>query len=223
MKIKKLIKKIFKKKRDNPAYFKSRNYKNFDDFWVQKIKVEDIDNRLDFFIEACTNKNVLHFGCTDWPIFRPEKNLHIQLSKVTKQLHGFDVDVEGIENLKKYVNQKYFTDYSDIENYQYDVCLIPETIEHVDNVKTFLENISKVNAKTFLITAPNCFTEVHINRNYRDKNHFVEVVHPDHNCWYSPYTLKNQIEKYSNLEVKKTYLFNKGMMICCEAVKKRSS
>ncbi|MCF7568958.1 hypothetical protein L3X37_11375 [Sabulilitoribacter arenilitoris] len=223
MNIRKIIKKTFKRKSPSPKYFKTKNYKSFDKFWVQKVTVKNIDNRLDFFKERCANKDVLHFGCTDWPIFRPEKNLHIQLAKVAKLIHGFDVDLEGIENLKKYVNQKYFSDYINIENHKYDVCLIPETIEHVDNVKTFLENISKVNADTFLITAPNCFTEVHINRNYRDKNHFIEVVHPDHNCWYSPYTLKNQIEKYSNLEVKNTYLLNKGMMICCEAVKKSSS
>ena len=218
--MKQILKKIFNKKENKPSYFKAKNYKNFDEFWVQKVKVEDIDNRLEFFIDTCRNKNILHFGCTDWPIFRPEKNLHIQLSKVTKQLHGFDIDIEGIENLKKYVDQEYFSDYTNITKYKYDVCLVPETIEHVDNVKDFLVNLSKVNANKFLITAPNCFTEVHLNRNYRGEDYFVEVVHPDHNCWYSPYTLKNQIEKYSNLSVQKTYLFNKGMMICCEAVKK---
>lgn len=220
MKIKQLLKKVFSKKTTSPKYFKSQNYKNFDKFWIQKVEVEDIDNRLDFFMDICKEKNVLHFGCTDWPIFRPNKNLHIQLSKVTKQLHGFDIDLEGIENLKKYVDQDYFSDYSKLSNLKYDVCLVPETIEHVDNVKDFLVNLSTVKADKFLITAPNCFTEVHLNRNYRDKNHFIEVVHPDHNCWYSPYTLKNQIEKYSKLEVKKTYLLNNGMMICCEAVRK---
>jgi hypothetical protein len=26
---------------------------------------------------------------------------------------------------------------------------------------------------------------------------YIETVHPDHNCWYTPYTLKNVINKYS--------------------------
>jgi hypothetical protein len=29
-----------------------------------------------------------------------------------------------------------------------------------------------------------------------DNNKWVEIVHPDHNCWYSPYTLKNTVTKF---------------------------
>ena len=201
--------------------FKSQpNYMNFDQFWVQKIDTITINKRLQFFENYCQGKKVLHFGCTDWPIFKPETNLHIQLSKVTKELHGFDIDKEGIDNLKKYVNQKYFSNFSDIKEEKYDICIVPETIEHVDNVRFFLEGISTIEADTFLITAPNCFSEIHLKRNFQDKNQFIEVVHPDHNCWYSPFTLKNQIEKYSTLKVINTYLLEQDMMICCEAVKK---
>ncbi|MBC3757761.1 hypothetical protein H7U19_05055 [Hyunsoonleella sp. SJ7] len=223
MNIKQIIKRVLRKKKKSPAYFKVKNYDKFDDFWVQKVEVEDVEDRLDFFLKLCKGKNVLHFGCTDWPIFRPEKNLHIQLSEVTAKLHGFDIDLEGIENLKQYVDQEYFSKFSEIPDFNYDVCLIPETIEHVDNVKDFLANLSAVKADKFLITAPNCFTPIHLDRNYRGKDYFIEVVHPDHNCWYSPYTLKNQIQKYSDLKVEKTYLFNNGMMICCEAVRNEVS
>lgn len=59
-----------------------------------------------------------------------------------------------------------------------------------------------------------------MNRNFYGKDLFVEVVHPDHNCWYSPFTLKNQIEKYSNLKVKNTFLLQDDTMVCCEAIKK---
>ena len=218
--IKKIIKGQFGAKNNESALFKSDNYKKFDKFWVQKVPIKNIDERFDFFVEKCKNKSVIHFGCTDWPIFRPDSNLHIKLSKHTKLLHGFDIDIEGIENLKKYVNQKYFSDYSELQKHCYDVCLIPETIEHVDNVREFLENVSTINADKFFITAPNCFSDVHLKRNHKSSSHFIEVVHPDHNCWYSPYTLKNQIEKYSNLKVQNTYLLNKEMMICCEAIKK---
>ena len=62
--------------------FKSQpNYMNFDQFWVQKIDTITINKRLQFFENYCQGKKVLHFGCTDWPIFKPETNLHIQLSK----------------------------------------------------------------------------------------------------------------------------------------------
>jgi 2-polyprenyl-3-methyl-5-hydroxy-6-metoxy-1,4-benzoquinol methylase len=211
------------RKRLNKYYnyiIKTPKYKEFGKFWVQITETERVASRFNFFKEYCSGKTVLHFGCTDWPIFKPESNLHIKLSKHTKVLHGFDIDKEGIENLKKFVDEDYFTSYSEIPQIKYDICLIPETIEHVDNVKDFLVNISKINAKCFLITAPNCFSKEHINRNFYGEDVFVEVVHPDHNCWYSPFTLKNQIEKYSSLKVIKTYLLEGDKMVCCEAIKK---
>lgn len=194
-------------------------YLNFDKFWVQKVTTRKINNRLDYFKELCFNKKVLHFGCTDWPIFNKDNNLHIQLSELTKILHGFDVDKEGIENLKKYVNQDFFSDFTEIPDIEYDVCLIPETIEHVDNVRYFLEGLSTVNAKIFVITAPNCFSKEHLSRNFYGEDYFIEVVHPDHNCWYSPYTLKNQIEKYALFKVDNLKLLEDDKMICCEATK----
>lgn len=192
----------------------------FDSYWVQKIAVSKIQNRITYFKKLCTDKNVLHFGCTDWPIFDSKNNLHITLSKYAKNLHGFDIDKEGIDNLKKYVNQEYFSVFSEIKNIEYDICLVPETIEHVDNVRIFLEGLSTVNAKKFYITAPNCFAKDHMIRNINNLSEFVEIIHPDHNCWYSPYTLKNQIEKYSNLKVTNVILMEGDKMICCEAVLK---
>ncbi len=219
--IKKVLKSIIKKLKVYFNYLTRKpKYKQFGNFWIQKVETETVVNRFNFFKEVCKNKTVLHFGCTDWPIFKAENNLHIKLSKYTKTLHGFDIDLEGIANLKKYVNQDYFSSFENIENINYDVCLIPETIEHVDNVRIFLEGISKINAKKFLITAPNCFSKENISRNFYGKDFFIEVVHPDHNCWYSAYTLKNQIEKYASLKVVKVYLLEGDRMICCEAIKK---
>ncbi|CAM4141479.1 hypothetical protein FLSI110296_15790 [Flavobacterium sinopsychrotolerans] len=206
------MKNIFKKE-------KKAKYLEFDNYWVQRVETTAIQNRLAYFEDLCSNKTVLHFGCTDWPIFDPNNNLHIKLSKCTKVLHGFDIDKVGIDNLKKYVNQDFFSDFSEMSDIEYDVCLVPETIEHVDNVKTFLEGLSKIKAKIFIITAPNCFSKEHLSRNFYGDDYFVEVVHPDHNCWYSPYTLRNQIEKYSTLKVDNVKLLEEDKMICCEARK----
>jgi 2-polyprenyl-3-methyl-5-hydroxy-6-metoxy-1,4-benzoquinol methylase len=206
------VKNIFAKKQEQ--------YQKHNEFWVQKIKIKSIPNRFAFFEEIVSNKSVLHFGCTDWPIFNPSYNLHIKLAKYAKSIDGFDIDLEGIANLKQYVNQNYYSDYSQLNKKTYDICLIPETIEHVDNVREFLENISMVNAATYYITAPNCFSQKHIQRNFYSEHEFIEVVHPDHNVWYSPYTLKNQIEKYSNLKVDAVFLLNEDTMVCCQASKK---
>lgn len=196
------------------------SYKMHDPFWVQELSFIKVKDRFPFFGDISKNKRVLHFGCTDWPIFNPSYNLHIYLAKVANVLHGFDIDKEGINNLKKYVDQPYFSKIEDIDGMQYDICLIPETIEHVENIGVFLKDISKVNSKEFYITAPNCFSKKHMERNYYDEKNIKEVVHPDHNCWFSPFTLKNVIEKYSNLNVVEIYLLNDDTMVCCKCVDK---
>ncbi len=194
-------------------------YEKHTKFWQQEVAFKSINERVLFFLERCIKKRVLHFGCTDWPIFDPSYNLHIKLAKVATELHGFDIDKEGIANLKKYVDQSYFSSFEEL-NTHYDVCLVPETIEHVDNVGIFLKALSSVNADVFYITAPNCFSKAHIKRNFYGKNKIIEVVHPDHNCWYSPFTLKNQIEKYSSLKVDEIFLLNNDTMVCCKASKR---
>lgn len=196
-------------------------YKTQSKFYVQKVSLKRANDRDVFFIKHCNNKRVIHFGCTDWPVFNHKNNLHIRLNNHAKILHGFDIDKVGIENLKKYVNQNYYSDYTDVLYNTYDVCLVPETIEHVDNVKEFLVNLSKIKASKFLITAPNCFAKGRHKRNKIRKDYIIELVHSDHNCWYSPYTLKNQIEKYSNLTVTNVYLLDNERMVCCEAIKKQ--
>jgi hypothetical protein len=40
----------------------------------------------------------------------------------------------------------------------------------------------------------------------------VEVVHPDHNCWYTPFTLSNVIKKYTNWQLDGMFFFN-GMSL----------
>ena len=59
--IKQKVKRFFKGIRLKP-YYKTANK-----FWVQKMPLKIIDNRFNFFVSECENKDVLHFGCTDWP------------------------------------------------------------------------------------------------------------------------------------------------------------
>ena len=83
------LKKAFK------PYYKTQN-----EYWVQRIELKRSNSRFEFFVNHCRDKDVIHFGCTDWPVFNPNNNLHIDLEKYTNSLHGFDVDKEGIEILK---------------------------------------------------------------------------------------------------------------------------
>ena len=200
---------LFKKKR------------KIDSYWIQKVPITRIEDRRDLFFPVAKGKKVIHFGCTDYPIFRPEQNLHIELSKQAAVLHGFDIDLAGIAKLKEYVDQPFFSNINDVKDQEYDLCLIPETIEHVNNIQQFLSDLQYVNAKTFIITGPNCFCKTHIElqKNALKNSVYEEVIHPDHNCWFSPFTLKNVVEKYTQLKVSDMYLLEQDRMVCCVAVK----
>ena len=60
--------------------------------WLQQLPVKDIAifNRVDFILDKCTGKKVLHIGFSDYP-FTVEKIgngslLHTQLKKVTAKI-----------------------------------------------------------------------------------------------------------------------------------------
>lgn len=186
-----------------------------DPFWIQKLEVFRTPQRLDLFKRFCDGRKVLHIGCTDHPIFDPKHNLHLQLSKFCSELHGLDVDKEGLSVLKRHFDAPYFSDFSQIENEVYDVVLVPETIEHVDNVEIFLKQINEIKADTFIISGPNCFHQFFKNGYEKNSNVWIEGIHPDHNCWYSPYTLKNSIEKYTKFGVNEVHLCNNDIMVVC--------
>ena len=108
--------------------------------------------------------------------------------------------------LEKHVKGRYYHSASDIKG-DYDIIIVPETIEHVANIQLFLQELDGIDFSKIMITAPcligwgNCF-------NYRDydglrsgllKNHddYFEEVHPDHKAWFTPYTLANCVEQFT--------------------------
>ena len=174
-------------------------------FFVHQVEVSDIGPRLPFFDSFLQNKKVLHVGCTDWPIFQADNNLHIKLCERGHHIHGLDVDCDGVENLKKYVDCKFYTSYEDIDE-SYDLILAPEVIEHTLNPGLFIKDLLSVNCRSMIITAPNAIGHIQQNpkfgfKNVENRNTYLESVHPDHNCYYSPMTLANtvmkSIEQYS--------------------------
>jgi 2-polyprenyl-3-methyl-5-hydroxy-6-metoxy-1,4-benzoquinol methylase len=196
--------------------------KKYPPFFVQEIILFDIFDRMNLFEHYCKGKKVLHIGCVDYPIFNPENNLHISLSKLAAEIHGHDLNAEGLKTLKQYVDQPYFSSLSDVTD-SYDICLIPEVIEHVDNISLFLKEVDKINANIFIISGPNAFGKFYRNLNFFKSGQLsAEIEHPDHNCYFSPYTLKNVIQKYSCLKVQSIFLtYNQKSVTCiCKKVLK---
>jgi hypothetical protein len=133
-------------------------------------------------------------GFVDYPITKPKKNLHLRIAAECSRIDGIDPNAsEEIKLILSVPNGNIYDSWNDVPN-DYDVIIVPEVIEHVDNIALFLQQLDKVKGK-LIITAPCAYK---LSKNFREENGlYIETVHPDHNCWYTPYTLKNVINKYS--------------------------
>lgn len=180
-------------------------------YFVQRVEVGTElaqVGRLDVFASLCAGKRVLHVGCADWPITDPATSLHLGLEPHCAVLDGCDPHVEALEQLRPYAKGRLFADLSQASD-AYDVVLVPEVMEHVPDVQGFLAQLEAVNAQTYLISVPDAFQCRGHHFDYiAESETFVEVVHPDHNVWYTPYTFSNTIRKYSGLKVERMWFFN---------------
>lgn len=180
-------------------------------FYLQSVPVSDAyvgKPRLEVLRGYCENKKVLHIGCVDYPVTQLAGNLHLQLAPFCATLDGYDIHTEVYPTLEPYIKNGRFL-YSLEEAADYDVVIIPEVLEHIGDVPNFLGEIAKISAKKFLITVPDLFQCFNRHFEYSGKNQvFLEAIHPDHNCWYSPYTIANIIKKYTPWRVADIHFFN---------------
>lgn len=206
------------------------------DFWKQIVKITRIENidRKKFIINKCiesTNKNetILHVGCTDNPIFNIHTSLHYKLVLINSNIDGYDINKKDITMMQK--NPKFDKSklFYNLPSKKYKFIVAPEVIEHVNNVENFVNELINMcdNESRILFTTPNAFCNNHIKNNYdkfeNNSTIFTELVHPDHNYWFSPFTLQNTLNKcfIKNKNINfsiKNYLINKDQNICSEVI-----
>jgi SAM-dependent methyltransferase len=170
-------------------------------------------SRLDKILDICRNKKVIHIGCADHlPLIQKKiasnKWLHKLLTENTTNCIGIDINSEAIS----YIKDKLFIDNvycADVEHdnmdfilrEDWDILILGEIIEHVDNPVQFLINIRNVfkdRVKEIVITAPNVLNILTI----KDIKNNIENINTNHNYWFSPYTLSRVVYKsgFTNIE-----------------------
>ena len=165
--------------------------------------VELSTNRKSFTIDFCKGKRVLHVGCVDAGLMesRIKSNnfLHYHLKQVAAELIGVDIEDAGLERLTLEGYEVYRLDLEkDREKLaelagRVDVIVVPEVIEHLNNVGAALDNLKACRfTGDILISTPNAFSF----RVFKLISNCVELVHPNHNYYYSPTTLKTLLEKH---------------------------
>ena len=169
-------------------------------------KVEVSPNRKAFTIDFCRGKRVLHIGCVDAGLtqsrIQSQSFLHYYLNQVALELIGVDIEETGLRRLSTEGYEVYKLNIeTDREKLlelacRVEVIVIPEVIEHLNNVGAALENLKACRFRgEILISTPNAFSF----RGFKALGNGVELVHPDHNHYYSPTTLKTLLEKYGFL------------------------
>lgn len=190
-------------------------------FFLQRVPVfEDFrgkDRRL-VLAALCQGKRVLHLGCADAPITDVNNSLHLFLQGFAARLDGHDLDAHALELLRPQVTKGEL--FSSLEEAiaDYDVVLVPEVLEHVDNVRAFLSDVDRIKCREIVITVPDAYSCMSRHFEYTPTTRtFIEAVHPDHNCWYTPYTLQNVLRKYTAWTINAIcFLGDISIMAMCE-------
>ncbi len=167
-------------------------------------------------LRRCVGKRVLHVGCVDSGLlaqrFRTGELLHQRLAGVAAELWGADSDCEGIAFLQgQGVPNLLVADagcigaVAQLQAQQLEVIVATELVEHLANPGLFLTSVQGLMTPTteLIITVPNAFrldTLLHMLRR-------VELVHPDHNYWFSYHTITTLLGKHG-LHVKEMLVYS---------------
>ncbi|MBN1200109.1 MAG: hypothetical protein JXA23_12200 [Bacteroidales bacterium] len=156
---------------------------------------------MDLLTELSLKKRVIHLGFADHIGLiesKLAKNqwLHKRLMDVTDQCIGIDLNEEAVNFVKEKIGiDKVYTynltespPFSEITNHAWDLMILGEIIEHIDNPVLFLKILKEKYGscvRSLVITAPNAFR-------FKNSKAFLtkeEYINSDHRYWFTPYTL----------------------------------
>lgn len=165
-----------------------------------------IIGRQEFVVDYAAGKRVLHLGCVDEGLTEEKHRqgllLHERLQRNTRELWGVDVDAVGLRWMQEHGYAHLYQ--ADIENLagltelkgqSFDLILLTEVMEHLDNPGRFLQGARFLFGPQteLLITVPNATSLANLRMNW----HARELVHPDHNYWFSLHTITALLAKFN--------------------------
>jgi 2-polyprenyl-3-methyl-5-hydroxy-6-metoxy-1,4-benzoquinol methylase len=169
-------------------------------------------NRIDDIIDMgiLTGKSVLEFGCVGMgndDEYGGVNWIHGKVKEVAKKVIGLDLNEKGINKLK---NLGYDVRLQNVEEKfdlkeKFDVVLVEEVFEHLNNVGLALENIKRHLKKDGLlvITTPHAQSaSFFLQRLFRDEISGVSIT--DHTLWYDKNTLNTILKRY-NFKIQKIW------------------
>lgn len=150
-----------------------------------------------FLLEQCSGKFVLDVGIVGQDRdFDSPTWLHNKIKGVAVSLHGVDILEEPIQKLKQSGYAVFTVDELKNMSNKYDVILMSDVIEHVNDpvgFLTFYSNYLRPSGK-MLVSTPNSnrannFVHILFNNNYS--------VNPEHTFWFCPRTMAEVVSRTS--------------------------
>lgn len=161
-----------------------------------------LKSRDEYIIDECKGKRVLHIGATDWPYTQEKLEqgnlLYSALDAVVASQIGIDLDEDSARVLNDLNFKNSHIEIFDMNKLNdfhatVDVIIFGETIEHVVNPGTALENLKQVmgNDTKLIITTPNAYAL----RNFINALKGKEHQHFDHSISFTYKTLTQLLGK----------------------------
>jgi len=163
--------------------------------WFKKIKKSSIREKDELIIQFSKNQKVLDIGCIGQDrSYQSEIWLHNKLRKVAREITGVDIDHDAIDHLKRKGYNVIHVSELENDHADYDVIVMADVIEHVNNPVEFIKSYSKYLKKEgiLLISTPNAtrirtFFEIIFTTTYS--------INYEHTCWFCPKTLLEVINR----------------------------
>lgn len=170
-------------------------------------KGSKLDDTTSFLKRLAAGSRVIHVGAVDHleDLDRKiEKGnwLHRHLAESAQRCVGIDINREGIDYLKERygIEDVYCADItadtlSFLGDEKWDVVMLPDVLEHVPDVFSFLKATHDKLAgrcDTHVVTVPNAFCLRNI-KNALFKG--VEKINTDHYYWFTPYTISKLLTR----------------------------
>lgn len=179
--------------------------------WLQSIPNAELTNRDEFIISTCAGKTILHIGFADSPFTESRMNdgslLHLKLKMIARKIWGTDIDNDSVELYKRKSGDTNVSavKIEDLQNSffsEYEIIVAGEILEHlIDPQKMIDELYRKMYLGQYLVVSvPNTTSLDSIAASLNQ----TESIHPDHQWYFSPYTLLNKFSdgKWSMVDFK---------------------
>jgi len=162
---------------------------------LARIRNAPVTEKRSKIIDLCAGQTVLDVGCVgqDYNYNDPDW-MHNLIRNVSASVDGVDIEPVGIQSMRDKGFSVYFSEELMSLNKKYDVVLMSDVIEHVNDPVDFLSFYSKFlnESGKIVITTPNAhavrnFTSILLRNDYS--------LNPEHTFWLCPRTISEIVRR----------------------------